>query len=167
MRQAYSKHISALLLFGSNGIVASYILLNSYEIVFTRTLIGSLFLIAVFILSKEKFRGWENKKHFGYIIISGIAMGASWIFLFEAYAQIGVSISTLAYYCGPVIVIILSPLIFRERITAPKILGLFTVLLGMFFVNGCFNFRRVNFGRIYSQADNPPMTTFNIFDFIP
>jgi drug/metabolite transporter (DMT)-like permease len=136
MRQAYFKYISALLLFGSNGIVASYIPLNSYEIVFTRTLIGSLFLIAIFILSKEKFRGWKNKKHFGYLIISGAAMGASWMFLYEAYRQIGVSIATLAYYCGPVIVIVLAPLIFRERLTASKILGLFAVLLGMFFVNG-------------------------------
>ena len=136
MRQAYFKYISALLLFGSNGIVASYILLNSYEIVFTRTLIGSLFLIAVFILTKGKFSGWKNKGHLRYIAVSGIAMGASWIFLFEAFKQIGVSIATLAYYCGPVIVIVLSPLIFQERITAQKLLGLFTVLLGMLFVNG-------------------------------
>jgi len=136
MRQAYLKYISALLLFGSNGIVASYILLNSYEIVFTRTLIGSLFLIAVFVLSKGKFNSWGNKEHFRYIVISGIAMGASWIFLFEAFKQIGVSIATLAYYCGPVIVIVLSPLVFNERITIQKILGLFAVLLGMLFVNG-------------------------------
>jgi len=45
MKRAYSKYIAALLLFGSNGIVASHISLSSYEIVFTRTLIGSLFLI--------------------------------------------------------------------------------------------------------------------------
>ena len=49
MKKAYLKYFTALLLFGSNGIVASYILLNSYEIVFLRTLIGSLFLIAVFL----------------------------------------------------------------------------------------------------------------------
>jgi len=135
-KQAYFKYISSLLLFGSNGIVASYILLSSHEIVFTRTLIGSLFLIVIFILSKGKFQGWRNKKHFGYIIISGIAMGAAWMFLYEAYQQIGVSFATLAYYCGPVIVIALSPVLFRERLTAPRILGLFAVLIGMLFVNG-------------------------------
>ena len=135
IRQAYRKHISSLLLFGSNGTVASYILLNSYEIVFTRTLIGSLFLIAVFLLSKGKFSGWKNKKHFRYLIVSGVAMGTSGMFLYEAYTQIGVSIATLTYYCGPLIVMVLSPFIFRERITAPKILGFFAVLLGIFFVN--------------------------------
>jgi len=33
-KNAYFKYIAALLLFGSNGIVASYISLSSYEIVF-------------------------------------------------------------------------------------------------------------------------------------
>jgi drug/metabolite transporter (DMT)-like permease len=96
--KAAFKYIAALLLFGSNGIVASYISLSSYEIVFTRTLIGALFLVLIFVSSKQKVRFWRNKPHFLYLVISGAAMGASWVFLFEAYAQIGVSIATLAYY---------------------------------------------------------------------
>lgn len=134
--KAVFKYIAALLLFGSNGIVASHISLSSYEIVFTRTLIGGLFLVVIFIYSKQKMQFWRNKSHFLYLAISGAAMGASWIFLFEAYAQIGVSIATLAYYCGPVIVVILSPIIFKEKMTAAKLLGFLAVLLGMFCVNG-------------------------------
>jgi len=134
--KAVFKYIAALLLFGSNGIVASYISLSSYEIVFTRTLIGALFLVLIFISSKQKVRFWRNKPHFLYLVISGAAMGASWVFLFEAYAQIGVSIATLAYYCGPVIVMILSPIMFKEKITAAKLLGFLAVVLGMFCVNG-------------------------------
>ncbi|MCL1794334.1 MAG: DMT family transporter [Oscillospiraceae bacterium] len=136
MKQAYLKLISGFLLFGSNGIVASYILLTSYEVVFSRTLIGSLFLIMIHILSKGKFRSWENKKHFCCVIVSGAAMSGSWMFLYEAYKQIGVSVATLAYYCGPVIVMALSPLVFRERLTKAKIFGLFAVLTGMLLVNG-------------------------------
>lgn len=135
MKSAYFKYIAALLMFGSNGIVASYILLNSYEIVLLRTLIGSLFLILVFILSKQKIEFCKNKAHSVYLVISGMAMGASWIFLFEAYVQIGVSIATLAYYCGPVIVMILSPFIFKEKWTAPKLFGFLAVIIGMLFVN--------------------------------
>jgi RarD protein len=136
MKNTYFRYIAALLMFGSNGIVASYILLNSYEIVYLRTMIGSLFLILVFALSKQKAQFWKNKSHFLYLVISGVAMGASWIFLFEAYAQIGVSIATLAYYCGPVIVMILSPVIFKEKMTNTKLLGLFAVIIGMICVNG-------------------------------
>jgi drug/metabolite transporter (DMT)-like permease len=134
--KAIFRYIAALLLFGSNGIVASFISLSSYEIVFTRTLIGSLFLVLIFISSKQKVQFWRNKSHFLYLGISGAAMGASWLFLFEAYAQIGVSISTLAYYCGPVIVMVLSPMIFKEKMTAAKLIGFLAVLLGMFCVNG-------------------------------
>lgn len=136
MNKAYFQYIAALLMFGSNGIVASYIILNSYEIVFWRTFIGSLFLIFVFALSKQKVQFWKNKSHFLYLVISGAAMGASWIFLFEAYTEIGVSIATLAYYCGPVIVIFLSPVIFREKMTRAKLLGFLAVMIGMLCVNG-------------------------------
>lgn len=129
------KYITALLLFGSNGIVASHITLSSYEIVFTRTLIGALFLVFIFIFSKQEKRFWKNKTHSLYLLISGVAMGASWMFLFEAYRQIGVSVATLAYYCGPVIVMIFSQIIFNERITIIKVIGFFTVIAGMVFVN--------------------------------
>lgn len=136
MKSAYFKYIAALLMFGTNGIVASYILLNSYEIVYLRTMIGSLFLIVVFVLTKQKVQFWNNKTHFLYLVISGVAMGASWMFLYEAYTQIGVSIATLAYYCGPVIVMILSPMLFKEKLTSVKLLGFLAVIIGMLCVNG-------------------------------
>ena len=135
MKKAYLKYFTALLLFGSNGIVASYILLNSYEIVFLRTLIGSLFLIAVFLFSGRKPQGFHDKKHILYITISGIAMGLSWMLLYEAYKTVGVSIATLAYYCGPVIVMAVSPMVFQERMTLKKLSGFAAVIAGMYLVN--------------------------------
>ena len=134
---SYLKYLLALLLFGFNGIVASYILLSSYEIVFLRTLIASIFLGIILFFSKRKPRQQKmNHRHLVYLLSSGIAMGASWMLLYEAYTEIGVSIATLAYYCGPVIVMLFSPLIFRERLTIPKILGFIVVLAGMYLVNG-------------------------------
>lgn len=136
MKKSYFKYILALLLFGSNGIVASYISLTSYEIVFLRTLIGSLLLLAVFITTRGSFTFLQHKQQFLCLAISGIAMGASWMFLYEAYVQIGVSIASLAYYCGPIIVMVLSPILFHEKLTAPKISGFLLVLIGIFLVNG-------------------------------
>jgi len=129
------KYITALLLFGSNGIVASHITLSSYEIVFTRTLIGGLFLALLFTASRQKVRFWSNQSHALYLLLSGVSMGASWMFLFEAFQQIGVSIAILAYYCGPVIVMLFSKILFNEKLTAAKVTGFFAVLLGMFLVN--------------------------------
>lgn len=133
---AYFKYFLALLLFGLNGIVASHIALSSYEIVFTRTLIGSLFLISIFLFSKQKLQVWNNRNHLFFIVSSGVAMGTSWMFLYEAYVQIGVSLATLAYYSGPILVMILSPLLFREKVAKITLFGFFTVVVGMLCVNG-------------------------------
>lgn len=131
----YIKYLTALLMFGMNGIVASYIALNSYEIVLTRTMIGSILLICIFITTKQKMHLLGNNKDLFFLIISGIAMGTSWMFLYEAYQQIGVGIASLAYYCGPVIIMILSPILFNEKLTWQKSFGFLVVLAGMLFVN--------------------------------
>lgn len=136
MKRSYYKYISALLLFGSNGIVASFISLSSYKIVLLRTLIGSILLIVLFALRREKVTFVRHKQQFLYLSVSGIAMGASWMFLYEAYVRIGVSIASLLYYCGPVIVMALSPLLFKEKLTALKIAGFLSVLGGVFLING-------------------------------
>ncbi len=136
MKKSYIKYIFALLLFGSNGIVASQIFLSSVEIVFWRTLIGSSLLLLFFLFTRREFSFWKKKKEFLALSISGIAMGASWMFLYEAYQQIGVSISSLCYYCSPILVIILSPLLFHESLSWKKIMGFLLVLLGLILVNG-------------------------------
>lgn len=58
------------------------------------------------------------------------------MFLYEAYQQIGVGFASLLYYCGPVIVMILSPLIFKEKLTTYKVIGFIIVLIGIVLVNG-------------------------------
>ncbi len=134
--KAFFKYIFALLLFGSNGIVASFIDLSSQNIVLLRTLIGSILLIAIFFLSGGRLTFYKYKKQFAFLTISGIAMGTSWMFLYEAYARIGVSIASLLYYCGPVIVMVLSPLLFNERLTVNKVLGFLAVVVGVVLING-------------------------------
>lgn len=135
-RKALLKYLLALLLFGLNGIVASHIAMSSYEIVFLRTLIGGVLLVIIFLMTRRKFQVKDNKKDYLFITLSGIAMGASWMLLYEAYQQIGVGVASLLYYCGPVIVMILSPLIFKEKLTIPKIIGFLVVVVGVIFVNG-------------------------------
>lgn len=132
----FIKYFSALLLFGLNGVVASHITLSSYEIVYLRTMIGSLLLLGLFFLSGGTFHFRKYRRDNLFILLSGIAMGASWMFLYEAYQEIGVSLASLLYYCGPVIVMILSPVLFSERLTGWKIAGFLIVFSGIFLVNG-------------------------------
>ncbi len=134
--KAFFKYISALLLFGSNGIVASFIALSSQNIVLLRTLIGSVLLIAIFFMGGGRLTFYKHTRQFLFLIASGIAMGTSWMFLYEAYARVGVSIASLLYYCGPVIVMSLSPILFNERLTANKVVGFLAVAIGVVLISG-------------------------------
>ena len=135
MRRDYVKFISSLLLFGSNGIVAARITQSSDEVVWLRTLIGSVLLVVLCVLGGRRFSCLHDRKATGWLLASGLAMGASWIFLYAAYREVGVGISSLAYYCAPVIVMVLSPLIFHERLTPHKMIGFLIVVAGALLVN--------------------------------
>lgn len=136
MSGAYLTYFLALLLFGSNGVVSSYISLNSYEIVFLRSLFGNFLLIIIFFLIRHRITAYKYKKDALFIALSGVSMAADWLFLFEAYAQIGVSLGMLINYCGPAIVVALSPLLFKERLTRKKQLALIVALVGVFLISG-------------------------------
>lgn len=134
-KRASFQYFAALLMFGMNGVVASHIALSSYEVVFTRTLLGSLFTMLLFALKRQKIRLLNNRKGGFCLFLSGVAMGISWILLYEAYRQLGVGVASLAYYCGPVVVMALSPVLFAEKLTREKVSGFAAVLLGMLLVN--------------------------------
>ena len=129
------SYLAALLLFGSNGIVASAIALPSADIVLLRTFLGALSLAAVLLATqRHRLEGPRRPREASAIAVSGAALGASWIFLFQAYRLIGVGISSLLYYCGPIIVMALSPILFGEKLTGGKIAGFIAVACGAFLI---------------------------------
>ena len=128
-------YLAALLLFGSNGIIAAAIALPSSDIVLLRTFLGALSLVAILaITQRHNLQSPSRPREAAALILSGAALGASWIFLFRAYQTIGVGISSLLYYCGPIIVMALSPLIFGEKLTGGKITGFIAVACGAFLI---------------------------------
>lgn len=129
-------YLISLVIMGSNGIVASFIPFSSIEIVFLRTVIGSIVLVIASIIKKEKFECLHDKHDLFNLVMSGIMLGSGWLFLFESYRQIGVSIGTLLYYIGPILAMILSPIFFKEKLTKPKIIGAIVVAIGIVLLNG-------------------------------
>lgn len=117
MNNGLLTYLAALLLFGSNGIIAAAIALPSSDIVLLRTFLGALSLVTILaITQRHKLQAPSRPREAAALLLSGAALGASWIFLFRAYQTIGVGVSSLLYYCGPIIVMALSPLIFGEKI---------------------------------------------------
>ena len=72
-------------------------------------------------------------------------MGISWLFLYEAYRQVGVSVASLGYYCGPIIVMALSPILFNEKLTKRMLLCFSTVIVGIVLVDGNAFYESHNF----------------------
>ena len=154
MGKSYAAYLSSLLLFGSNGIVAALVALPSLDIVVARTLLGSLFLgalLGALALARRRKTACSEEgvgahaaieaapagKHAALALqlCAGAALGASWICLFEAYRLVGVGTASLIYYCGPVIVMALSPLLFSEKLGAAKVAGFAAVAGGAFLVS--------------------------------
>ncbi len=132
----YLMFVSAMLLYGTNGTVAHFITLNSYEIVLCRAALGGLFLFLVLLVKRQPFVFKGLEKSWAFLAASSVTMGFGWLFLFEAFAQIGVSLAILLNYLGPIFVMMAAPILFHEHITRVKILGLASVVIGMVLVNG-------------------------------
>ena len=127
--------IASMVIFGTNGLIVANISLGSAEIVLMRTFLGSLFLLAI-VLVKRSFSFADLKADLIPATIGGAALGLNWVLLFSAYRSAGVGLSTLTYYCGPIIVLALSPVLFREKLTWNKLLAIAAVAVGMFCITG-------------------------------
>lgn len=144
------KYLISLLIFGMNGIVASYIAMTSEQIVLSRTIIGGALLVILFFATRQRLHTEAIRHQWPMLLLSGAAMGLSWVFLFGAYRLSSVSTATLLYYCGPVFVLLLAPVLFREKLTVQHGVGIVAVLAGMFLVNGVgASFSGVTLGFVY------------------
>jgi RarD protein len=95
----------------------------------------------MFILIVAKLQQKQVNHHIGtkkilWLVFTGTAMGINWILLFEAYNYTTVATATLCYYMQPTIVILLSPLIFKESITTRRWICVILSIIGMIFVSG-------------------------------
>lgn len=135
MRKYLFVYIASLLLFGTNGIVAAAVPLASSQIVMARTFIGFLLLAAILAVRRKPACFGADKKQGLCILASGVCTGLSWVTLYEAYRLVGVGVSSLLYYCAPVIVMVLSVPLFGERFTLRKTASFLVVLAGILLVS--------------------------------
>lgn len=128
--------IASMITFGTLGLFVRNISVSSAELALYRAVLA-MSLIGVFLLiTGQKIPFFKIKKELPLLILSGIAMGADWIFFFEAYKYTTVSIATLSYYFAPVIVIIVCPILFHEKLTGKQILCFVMSTLGIVMITG-------------------------------
>lgn len=126
----------SMAVFGTVGLFVRCIDVTSGELALYRALMAAS-LIALFLLvTKKKIPFAVIKKEIPLLLLSGMAMGFNWILLFQAYKFTTISVATLSYYFAPVIVTILCPVIFREKLTKKQIICFVMSTLGLILITG-------------------------------
>ena len=129
--------IAAMTIFGTIGIFRKYIPLPSSLLALARGIIGTAFLLLlVLVIKRDKLSTEAIRRNLVFLVISGALIGFNWILLFEAYQYTTVATATLCYYMAPVIVVLVSPFLFKERLTPLKAVCVAVALAGMVFVSG-------------------------------
>ena len=143
------KMIFAMIIFGTIGVFVRNIPLQSGIIALVRGIIGALFLLLVTTFKKRRISRTAIKDNLFWLCISGTCIGFNWILLFESYRYTSIAVSTLCYYMAPIIVILTSPFILRERLSIKKGLCVFTALTGMVCISGIFDTTNTDIRGLY------------------
>ena len=128
--------ITAMAVFGTLGVFVRHISVSSAELALYRAVMAVLLLGGFLAVTGQKIPFREIRKEIPLLLLSGVAMGFNWILLFEAYKYTTVSVATLSYYFAPVIVTVVCPLLFREKMTAKNWICFGMSTLGIILITG-------------------------------
>ena len=126
----------SMFIWGTIGLFVRMIPLPSSIICNVRGLVGSLFLLLVLTLQHKKLNWTAIRANLKILLPIGAVMGFNWMMLFEAYNYTTVAVATVLYYLAPVVVLLLSPLVLKEKLTARRCIFVAIALLGMVFTSG-------------------------------
>lgn len=126
----------SMTIFGTIALFVRNIPLASGEVALYRAVLAVMLIAVYLLVTKQRIPFEKIKKEIPYLLFSGIAMGINWILLFEAYKYTTVSVATLSYYFAPVIVTVVCPILFREKMTVKQILCFVMSTVGLVLITG-------------------------------
>ncbi|AOH56585.1 transporter [Peribacillus muralis] len=130
------QFILSMVIFGTIGLVVRYIDLSSSERALLSSFLGCFFLLLVFFMMKKKISWNSVKSNALFLIVSSIALGGNWIFLYQSYDYTTIANATLGYYFAPVFVMILSPFVLKEPLSIKKMVCIGAAIISMLMIAG-------------------------------
>ena len=127
---------SAMFIFGTLAPFVRNVEISSGALALYRAVMASLMVGGYLLLSGQKISVRSSRRELVLLLISGAAMGINWILLFEAYKYTTVSVATLSYYFAPVIVMVVCPILFKERLGKKQIACFVMSTLGLVLITG-------------------------------
>ena len=133
-----SKVLMALsmFIFGTIAPLVRNIGVGSGELALYRAMMAAVIVGGFLLFTRQKISISGIKRELLLLLISGAAMGINWIFLFEAYKYTTISVATLSYYFAPVIVMVICPLFFKEKLTLKQIVCFVMSTVGLVLITG-------------------------------
>ena len=126
----------AMFVFGTLAPFVRNISVSSGELALYRAVLAAVLVGGFLLVTKQKLSVKNIRKELLLLLFSGAAMGINWILLFEAYKYTTVSVATLSYYFAPVIVMVVSPFLFKEKLSGKQILCFVMSTAGLVLITG-------------------------------
>lgn len=129
------KYIAAVILYGTIGMFLRYVRLPSEAVAMCRGVIGSVFILAYLKIKKSRLDKKAIRQNLPWLFLSGVCLGLNWIFLFAAYTRTTVAVASLCNYMAPMIVILVSPALLREKLDRRRLLCVPAAFIGILLVS--------------------------------
>ena len=126
----------SMAIFGTLAPFVRNVAVSSGELALYRAVMAAVIIGAFLLVTRQKIPFTSIKKEIPLLLFSGVAMGFNWILLFEAYKYTTVSAATLSYYFAPVIVTVVCPFIFKEKMTAKQWICFLMSTVGIVMITG-------------------------------
>lgn len=128
--------IVSMATFGTLGLFVRHIQVSSGELALYRAIMATVMIGAYLLITGNKIPFKSIKNDIPFLLLSGMAMGINWILLFEAYKYTTVSVATLSYYFAPVIVTLVCPILFKEKMSVKQVVCFVMSTLGIVMITG-------------------------------
>lgn len=131
------RYLIAITIYGTIGLLLHFTSCASEFVVICRGFIGSLFIGLVMLIKHDLPDLKAIKKNLKWLLMSGVALGLNWVFLFAGY-KYGVAVSSLCNYMAPVIVVVISAIFLKTRLSDKQIICVICAVIGVILVSGIF-----------------------------
>ena len=132
----------SMMIFGTIGLFTRNITVSSGELALYRAVLAVLLIVVYLAVSRQRISFASIKKELPLLLLSGMAIGINWILLFQAYRYTTISAATLSYYFAPVIVTVVCPILFHEKLTRRQIICFIMSTFGLILITGIGNLKQ-------------------------
>jgi len=130
----------SMAIFGTLGFFSRYTeAITSAELSLYRSASAVVIIGAIFMVQKKKLSLKKMKGEGALMLLSGIALAINWVFMFEAFRNTSIALATISYYFAPVLVTIISPFLFKEKLTKRQIFCFVMSTLGLALIVNVFD----------------------------